>query len=256
MIIYLHMHKCAGTSVIRSAQASGLRLPAVHQNGNLLDDQGKPLKYRGMPHDKLAELLQHHCQDGVEFMAMEWDFPGIEAFDAVPGLRLFTSLRDPVARAISNFKMDKVAGWIAPGMAFADYINGDALYRSDNYYIKMLCQLWPKDSVTDAHFDYAMHGLARFEGVIVVEQSNMARVLSGFGIDPLPRRFNRFKSQAAREALGDDRCLDVSPRDIREFIGRNTLDYALYRHVTRSIRLSAPLATQDHTAWPPRHAAV
>ena len=63
MIVYLHMHKCAGTSVVRAAQASGLRLPALHQNGNLLDPDGKPLKYRHVPRTDLAMLLQQHRSD-------------------------------------------------------------------------------------------------------------------------------------------------------------------------------------------------
>ena len=236
MIIYLHMHKCAGTSVIRSAQASGLRLPEVHQNGNLLDADAKPLKYRGMRRQDLIALLQRHRDDGVQFFAMEWDFPRFHMFDALPDLRFFTSLREPVARAISNFRMDKVAGWIAPEMRFGDYINGDALYRSDNYYTRILGQLWPKDTATPADLDHALAVLAGFEAVIVVEQGNMAQVLPRFGIAAEPRRFNRFDAEAARARLGDDWHLRVSQREIGDFIARNAFDFALYRHFTRIVR--------------------
>ena len=66
MIVYLHMHKCAGTSVVRAAQASGLRLPAVHRNGNLLNDQDKPLKYRGMARAEFGALIRQMIdQDGI-----------------------------------------------------------------------------------------------------------------------------------------------------------------------------------------------
>lgn len=244
MIIYLHMHKCAGTSVIRSAEASGLRLPEHSRNGNLLLEDGRPRKYRGMARDDLAVLLRRQIDNGVEFMAMEWDFPRWEMFDGAGALRFFTTLRDPLARAISNFKMDKVAGWIAPETRFADYINGDALYCSDNYYIKMLCQLWPKDSPGPAEFDYAMKVLARFEAVIVVEQGNMRDVLSRFAITLEQRRFNRFDAGAAREQ-GVEHTLSVSQTEIRDFIARNALDYALYRHFTRAIRTADRAIQQD-----------
>lgn len=238
MIIYLHMHKCAGTSVIRSALASGLRLPPAHNNGNLLAEDGSPIKYRGMVREDLVALLETQIAAGVEFMAMEWDFPRWAMFERFADLRFFTTLRDPLARAISNFRMDKVAGWIDREVHFAHYINGDALYCSDNYYVKMLGQLWPRDTATPADLDYALAVLARFEGVIVVEQGNMRDVLARFGITPDARRFNRFDADAARDRLGDDRTLRVSQSEIRDFIDRNALDYALYRHFTRAIRLT------------------
>ena len=245
MIVYLHMHKCAGTSVVRSALSSGLRLPAMHQNGNLVDDAQKPLKYRGMEREALIGLLQRQRDDGVEFVAMEWDFPRFDLFGAMPGLRFFTSLREPVARAISNFKMDKAAGWIVPDMRFADYINGDALYRSDNYYTKILGQLWPKDIATPADLDRAVNVLAAFEAVIVVEQGNMAHVLRKFGITLEPQRANRFDAEQARARLGDDRSLAVDRQEIGDFIARNALDFALYRHFTRAIRVADDRQVRD-----------
>jgi len=236
MIVYQHMHKCAGTSVVRAAQASGLRLPAVHRNGNLLNDQGKPLKYRGIARADFGALIRQQIDQPVDFMAMEFDFPRWEMFEGLAPLRFFTTLRDPLARAISNFRMDKVHGWIDREVAFADYINGDALYCSDNYYIKILCQLWPKDTANAADFAYAMAVLAQFEGVIVIEQGNMDAVLARFGIGAPERRFNSFDTGAAREDGLTAAQLAVSQDEIRDFIVRNALDYDLYRHFTRQIR--------------------
>lgn len=248
MILYLHMHKCAGTSVVRAAQASGLRLPQRHHNGNLIGADERPIKYRRVARPELVALLQQQIDQGVQFMAMEWDFPRWEMFDGLGPLRFFTSLRDPLARAISNFRMDKVAGWIDRDVAFADYINGDALYCSDNYYVKILCQLWPKDVATAADRDYAMAVLARFEAVIVVEQGNMANVLARFGIAPPDRRFNVFEAETARNGGLSERQLAVSQREIRDFIARNALDYEIYRHYTRAVRLAgrAPQAMNAH----------
>jgi hypothetical protein len=238
MILYLHMHKCAGTSVVCAAQASGMRLPKSHKNGNLIGEDDRPIKYRRLARPDLAALLQRQIDDGVQFMAMEWDFPRWEMFEGLAPLRFFTSLRDPLARAISNFRMDKVAGWIDRDVAFADYVNGDALYCSDNYYVKILCQLWPKDMATPADRDYAMAVLARFEAVIVVEQGNMGDVLARFGMTPPERRFNVFAAEAAREGELNARQMAVSQPEIRDFIARNALDYDIYRHYTRSVRLA------------------
>jgi len=238
MIIYLHMHKCAGTSVVRAAQASGLRLPTAHRNGNLIGEADRPIKYRHVTAPDLVALLQQQIDEGVQFMAMEWDFPRWEMFDGLTGLRFFTSLRDPLARAISNFRMDKIAGWIGHEVSFTDYINGDALYCSDNYYIKMLCQLWPKDTATAADRDYAISVLVRFEGIIVVEQGNMAEVLTRLGLTPPSARFNAYEAEAAGNGGPNERQLRASHSELRDFIARNTLDYEIYRHFTRSIRLA------------------
>ena len=243
MIIYLHMHKCAGTSVVRAAQNSGLRLPANHRNGNLLDDEDNPVKYRRVAHDEFVALIRRQIDQPVDFMAMEWDFPRWEMFNGLPPLRFFTTLRDPLARAISNFRMDKVAAWIDRDATFADYINGDALYCSDNYYVKILCQLWPRDTATQADLDYALAVLARFEAVIVVEQGNMAKVLPRFGIAPLQRRANAFVRDAA-QGLSEAQ-LAISQAEIRDFIARNALDYDIYRHFTRQIRLADRAAPRD-----------
>jgi hypothetical protein len=238
MIIYLHMHKCAGTSVVRAAQASGLRLPAIHRNGNLQDQDDKPIKYRGVAREDFVALIRQQIDQPTDFMAMEWDFPRWEMFDGLAPLRFFTSLRDPLTRAISNFRMDKVAGWIDRDVAFGDYINGDALYCSDNYYVKILCQRWPKDTATRADLDYAMAVLARFEAVIVVEQGNMRDVLARFGITPPVRRFNPFDTDAAQATGLSEAQLAVTRTEIRDFIDRNALDYEIYRHFTRAIRLA------------------
>ena len=249
MIVYLHMHKCAGTSVVRTALASGLRLPAQHQNGNLLRDDGRPLKYRGMTADDVRAVIEQERDAGTQFMAIEWDCPPIEQLRAIADVRLLTSLRDPLARAISNFRMDKVAGWIAPEVDFAAYINGDALYASDNYYTKMLCQLWPKDTASAAHGERALAALDAFEAVIVVEQGNLAACLASFGITAPPPCANRFDRAAARDRLGDDRLLQVSADQARAFIARNALDYALVRHATRRVRglIPVPLPEVIHT---------
>lgn len=239
MIIYLHMHKCAGTSVVRAAIASGLALPRRHQNGNLIDEAGQPVKYRRLDPDGLPALIRQQREDGVQFMAMEWDFPRFEQFDGLGPLRFFTTLRDPLARAISNFRMDKVAGWIDRAMPFSAYINGDALYRSDNYYVKIVRQLWPLDTASEDDLAYATGVLGRFEAVAVIEQHNLPEVLGRFGIAPPEQRSNRFDPEAARETLGDDRVLQVEPSEIRDFIRRNALDYALYTHFTRRIRLGS-----------------
>jgi hypothetical protein len=236
MIVYLHMHKCAGTSVIRAARASGLRLPQAHRNGNLVDAAGTEIKFRRMGADAVVALLRRQIDAGVEFMAMEWDFPALATLDRVGPLRLFTSLRDPLARAISNFKMDKVAGWIDPAITFTDYVDADALYRADNYYVKMLGARWPADAMSEADLDHALAVLARFERVIVVEQGNMAAVLAAFGITPGAVRANAFNHGAARKRLGGDRRLWVGQDEMRAFIARNALDYRLYRHATRALR--------------------
>jgi hypothetical protein len=233
VIVYLHMHKCAGTSVIRAAQASGLRLPRMHRNGNLIDAVGCEIKFRRMADPAIVALLREQIDAGVEFLAMEWDFPALGLIEQAGPVRLFTSLRDPLARAISNFRMDKAAGWIAPDLRFTDYIDATALYRSDNYYTRILGQRWPGDPLAEADGDRALAVLDRFEAVIVVEQGNMHGVLARFGIASHPVRANA-------GSAGNDRRLWVGQDEIRAFIDRNALDYRLYRHWTRAVRGVVP----------------
>lgn len=240
MIVFLHMHKAAGSSIIRSAAASGLRLPAVHQNGNLLNPDGSPIKYRRVDRDGLHALLDRQIADGVDFMAMEWDFPRWDWLAERDDLTWFTVLRDPLDRAISNFRMDKVAEWIPRERRFDDYVNGDALYCSENYYIKIINQLWPLDTATEAHLARAETILRHFSGVIVLEAGNMARVLGRLGIALLGQRFNTFNPERAEKVLSDPQLLAVDAAEKARFIARNPLDYALYARFRAEAEAEVP----------------
>src|SRR5271167_2538550 len=106
MFVFAHLRKCAGTSVVRAAERSGLRLPAGHVNGHPVSSPGQALGgLAKMTGAELDGLLRPMAEAGVEFVAVEWDFPRFEQFPEDLGLRFFTIFCDPVERLFVKFHL-------------------------------------------------------------------------------------------------------------------------------------------------------
>ena len=159
MIGFLHFHKAAGTSVVNAAIASGLRLPDGHANGHPLSETGGMLTFCDKTAEQVGAILDDFEFQGIECFAMEWDFVHQSALAALRKTRLVTVLRDPLARAISNFRMDVVNHWCGD-MCFglATYLDQSETFRSNNYYTRLLCSLAPSVAVTVDHVQYAIGG--------------------------------------------------------------------------------------------------
>ena len=227
--IFLHMHKCAGTYVVHAAQRSGFVLPADHRNGNLPEAEGRQVFYAGMPRERLRAILSRERARGTNFLAMEWDFPCIEDFPCDLGLRFLTVLRDPLARARSNFRMDKVNGWCDhPDVTFTGHFDGLWLYRSHDYYTRKLCAAGRHRALRGEDFTRADAVLARFDAVIVLGRDNVDPCLARLGMDQAdPGARHALTEAEARRRVPPSR-LAIRDEELVEFCGRNAFDVALF----------------------------
>ena len=238
--IFLHMHKCAGTYVVHSAIKSGFTLPQGHQNGNLHDEVGQPVRYGDMSPDELRSFFANQRAKGTDFLAMEWDFPRLHDFPADMGLRFFTALRDPLSRAISNYRMDKIFGWCDPALSFREYMDGSALYRCDNYYTRKLCNAGLFRQIGRDDFAFACSVLNKFDEVIVLGIDDINAKLARVGITCYASSATNALAEKEERHLVPKEWLMVTDNEMIEFCERNAIDLALFARFSHSGRLSVP----------------
>jgi len=230
LTIFLHNHKCAGSTVVSSAQACGFSLPEGHKNGNLMNGDGRFVMYARMTKERLRTTLQDQVDAGVNFLAMEWDFPAFEKFPSDMPIRFVTVLRNPLVRAISNWKNDKVNRRCAEDVSFASFMDGSATFRSHNYFVRMLASLSAKDEVTLEHFNYAVSVLKKFDAVVPLDSSGRTlKQLSAVGITVKPEHHkNRFarKQDVAKDFAKS--FLTIHTDELAEYCAKNHYDFALF----------------------------
>jgi len=230
MLVFLHMHKCAGTYVVEAAQMSRFKLPARHVNGYLVNDDGSPLMWSWLTFEQISSVIEAQRKDGVEFLAIEWDFAPMAYFVRIENIKFFTVLRDPLARALSNFRYDKAYGWIERNLAFPDFIDDSGLYRANNYYVKKLSNVNCRGSVGDEHLAQAISALLSFEKVIDMDCCIVSEELKLLGISRAPDGLvNTFEARPDKDSVTKKDML-VSIGEARSFIERNAHDYALFHH--------------------------
>ncbi|WP_131196530.1 hypothetical protein [Lichenihabitans psoromatis] len=233
MLVFLHMHKAGGSAVVAAAHRSGLKLPATHQNANLIDAHGGPIYFGDKSKSALKDIFNQQIDSGTTFMAMEWDFPNIDNLPDDLGLRLFTVLRDPLARAVSNYRMDKLNGWVSKRSTFPSYMNNHGLYRSANYYVKKLNNIGSREQVRPEHLRSALNALNQFDLVCVLEHRSMSSNLATLGIGFDPSHY--VNDLQSTPLFGDSNraLLAIDPVDAAAFVRRNAADYALYHRYAK-----------------------
>lgn len=241
LYVFLHMHKCAGSYVVKNAQAAGFVLPEGHHNGNLHGKDGRPIKYAAMSPGDLRGVLLEQVSKGTNFIAMEWDFPRLETFPQDLDIVFLTVLRDPLSRAISNYRMDKINGWCDREIRFLEYIDHSALYRSNNYFVRMLCNAGISREVGVPDLDYACSVLEKFRMVAVLEQNDLPERLERIGIDCKDRSPANTLSSKEKRFLLPPELLEVSVSDMTEFCKNNYLDMTLYMMFMDRRRFRLPL---------------
>ena len=187
MLLFFHCHKAAGTTVTRAAEASGMKLTEGHRNGNPVNDEGKPLDWTTLNREQTIEKFSGFQRQGVDMVAVEFSFPTWQVLEEVSrevgGLRMFTVLRDPAARALSNYRMDVLNNLIPRDRLFGFYgfMNGASLFRTDNFYTRFFCRIPPKARISRDHLQFAKKKLSGFDQVCVLERGDMAQRLAPLG---------------------------------------------------------------------------
>jgi hypothetical protein len=224
------MHKCAGTTVVRKARKSGFRLPSDHKNGNLLNSAGRNIRYSGMDREVFHRLLKTQHQNGVEFFAIEFDFPKVEYFECDVPIELLTTVRDPWDRAVSNYRYAKLRSNVRPDMTFRELMNRaysvpGPLPRSSNYFTRKLCSADSLEELTPSHLDRALKVLEFFRSVIVLNCDDLDAELKKLGIFAEAKVKKRTADLRQPSVTAEQ--LAVSESDRIWFAEQNQLDFDL-----------------------------
>jgi len=156
VVYYLHFHKAGGSTMCTMAYANNL-ITTHRQNCNL------------RPANNLATLtlagqLEFWENTPYEFVANERSMPA--EIDMVHFL-YFTTVRHPVARALSQFHHYGLDSH--RGTTFAEWMQSSTPHNLDNWYVRRMIGLDEGEVVTANHTAAAIQRLRAFTGVMVTE---------------------------------------------------------------------------------------
>jgi hypothetical protein len=183
---------------------------------------------------------------------MEWDFPQIEHFDCAFQIQLFTVMRDPLTRAISNYRFSKLTGEIDEDVGFREAMNGSyrnvgPLARSANYYTRKLCAATSRELLDRTSLIRAQEVLGKFRSVIVLGRDNLTQELAKLGISAPVGAANQTAELSKAEL--PESLLAVSEEDQAWFERHNRLDIRLLQYL--STQGQNPQAPRNATRRPP-----
>jgi hypothetical protein len=232
--IFVHMHKSAGSTVVKKAKASGLKLAERQKNGNLLKPDGKTVRYREISEAATVELLTAQQKAGVEFMAMEADFPRFELLEGLSPLTLLTVLREPLSRAKSNYVYAKVRGNVELDVPFQTFLNkgftkDGPLSRTSNYFVRKLTAATAEDTLTEASLERAIAILEKFDVVAILGAHDLDAEMAKVGLTAKVANAKQMSSGKLQHDI-DPKYLAVSDEDAAWYLSHNTLDTRLVDH--------------------------
>ena len=160
LVWFQHLHKAAGTYVIRRAMANGETFWPEHENGNPVD-QGEVIALWDMSPDELTSFIDECEKKEVTFVACEWGGPNFDVLHSDERVTLLTCLREPIKRLISNYNYDHYWMW-TESKNYQEYLNEGNLHSSPEYYTKIFAR-----GLLDTQV--ALTNLSKFDHVIVAE---------------------------------------------------------------------------------------
>lgn len=229
--VFIHTHKCAGTSVIdlfrksdgvamyprsrrRGAMPSYFRdLRHVESYGALASDYG---------HEQLQSFFSQTAALGINFLATEWVVP--PALGQVRGTFTFTVFRDPLSRYVSNYRFDTQRGYSKAASIWNYY--DSYMYRRYNYFTRLFASklIRDTDELTDHDYEQARAMLHALDAVIVLERPESFGQLRRRGVDQA--------AMSHRNASKPSSDADVG--EFAEFFRtKSGFDYALYEEALR-----------------------
>ena len=160
LVWFQHLHKAAGTYVIRRAAANGEVFWKENENGNPVRD-GKVIPLWDLSSNQLQSFIDECEENGVTFVACEWGGPDFQTLADDPRVTLLTCLRQPIKRLISNYNYDHYWMW-TKSKNYQEYIAEGPLHSSPEYYTRIF-------SRGSLDLDLAQKNLQLFDKVIVAE---------------------------------------------------------------------------------------
>ena len=168
LVWFQHLHKAAGTYVVRRALTNGEKPYPLNKNGNPHDDKGA-IPLWEMTGEELTEFVDE-CQElGVTFVATEWGGPDFRKLSEDPRVHLVTCFRHPINRFISNFNFDYYWRW-TESKNYSEYLSETEIYSSPEYYTRIFSRNQdPNVEVKPEDLKRAKENLQLFDHIIIAE---------------------------------------------------------------------------------------
>ena len=160
LVWFQHLHKAAGTYVIRRAMANGETFWPNHENGNPVRD-GEVIPLWDMQSKDLTSFIDQCESKGVTFVACEWGGPDFETLANDERIVLVTCLRHPIKRLVSNYNYDHYLMW-TKASSYEGYLEEGHLHSSSEYYTRIFAR-------GDTNLAKAKSNIQLFEHVIIAE---------------------------------------------------------------------------------------
>ena len=160
LVFFQHLHKAAGTYVIRRAAANGETFWPHHENGNPVR-KGDVIPLWEMDGADITSFIDECEQKGVTFVACEWGGADFATLSKDPRVVLLTCLRDPIRRLISNYNYDHYWMW-TKSSSYEEYLAEGHLHSSPEYYTKIFAR-------GENNLDKARANLDLFDHIIIAE---------------------------------------------------------------------------------------
>jgi hypothetical protein len=266
LVWFQHFHRAGGTSLVDLALGNGESPWPRHENGNPCEPDGREIRLWDFTPKELTRFVDECESGGVTFVATEWGVPDLTALAGDPRVYLFTCLRRPLDRFVSNFYFDLHSGY-TPARNLRDYVGSrDREITMPNYYCRMLARHYNRSMELDEkHFEAAKVALACFDRCLILEESfepmtldlgwkwfethanrSRATLRQCFGL------IRRRRFDLLRHVLLSPKSLPL-PEFTDEYERTNRYDIELYRMasaIARANRRIHRAGTDDHVTSP------
>lgn len=229
MIIFIHFHKCGGTSIV-SEFIKKVQPFEHHKNGNPVTKNNTLLDISSFDQQGFNKFA---LDNKHKFMALEFSF--FKQGMGIPtSVKLITCLREPFSRFISNYKHDidrsRPLSMINSGYQISDisnycehnftYEGFPVNFNKDNYYTKFLNGIttYEDASIGLNHLEVAKRVLDRCDAILILEDSTTFELLKKYNINGI-KHLNKAKIE-----------LDILKEFEEQFKKLNKFDYELYEY--------------------------
>jgi hypothetical protein len=180
LVWFQHLHKVAGTSLVEQAIASGEKPYPRQINGNPMKEDGSRLELWNLDREGLKEFIDNCEKEGITFIATEWGSPDFEYLASDPRVLMFTCIREPLARFMSNFSYDLYKGFTKK-RNLNDYINSSDVSMFE-YYTMVFSRNYihkgmEKIEFNREHYEEAKKNLSLFDHIVVLENREHMKAL-------------------------------------------------------------------------------
>lgn len=225
IILFMHFHKSAGTSINKMFE--NYRKFPVNKNGNPYMDKETIIHFWNFNKDQFNKFKMFVRSMNVNYVSLEWNF-FLNEVD-FSGMKLITCFREPYSRFISNLNFDKknnAFSFQQEKISAPKYINKKPFflnYNKNNYYVKILNGFGnsPNLVIDKTHLEKAKRILDNFDEIIIMEYPETFKKLEKYGINTNVK-MNVNTSKKIDGGMKKDK-----------FMKMNNFDYELYDYACK-----------------------